>query len=329
MTAPSPADDDSEGIARRCWEELQQERMRCGVSLRKLSNELRQQYPSEAPAHTTLKDWFAIRKSLPNKPLFLALVRALRLDERHWADAWERWHRARQIRPPVQELIDPAYTTENDDGLVLAAMGTPSNTPVLLEQAALAFPGDWASLGSTPSTRRRLIPRSIAVAAVVALALLGVAVSQARSSPAGHSDMAQPAPSNTPDLASGGTLSVQPNSPRTLPSAASPARLSPPISSATAANLAAHVDFHRDSNLFRLYDDRHDGRSAILELKVDGVVAEPWYNSRGKTDAAHPAKEVRRPPVGPVASVEFRACVGEYGDPVPEQTCGAWITDPG
>jgi hypothetical protein len=332
MTAPPPVDDDPVRIARRCWEELQQERTRCGVSLRKLANELREQYPSEAPAHTTLKDWFATRKSLPNKPLFLALVRVLRLDERHWGEGWESWHRARQIRPPVLGLIESAYTTENDDQLVLASIGTVTNTPVPPDQAALASSGDSGSLGSTRSTWRRLIPHSItaiAIAAVAAFALLAVAVSQARSSPAGHSVMAQPALSDAPDLTPGRTLSAQPNSPRTLPSPARPARLSPPISSATAANFAAHVDFHRDSNLFRLYDDRRDGRSAILELKIDGVVAEPRYNSKGKTDAAHPAKEVPRPPVGPYPSIEFRVCVGEYGDPVPERTCGAWITDPG
>jgi hypothetical protein len=333
MTAPPPADSDPVTIARRCWEELQQERMRCGMSLRKLADELRQQYPSEAPAHTTLKDWFATRKSLPNKPLFLALVRVLRLDEQHWGYRWERWHRARQIRPAVLELRDSAYTTENDDDrLVLAPIGTESNTPVLLDQAALASTGDAGSLGLTPPTWRRPLPRSMTViagAAMVALAMLAVAVSQAGSSPAGHSGMAQPAPSDAPDLAAGRNLAVQPNSPRTLLSPANPAQLSPPISSATAANFAAHVDFHRDSNLFRLYDDRRDGRSAILELKIDGAVAEPWYNSKGKTDATHPAKEVPRPPVGPDASIEFRVCVGEYGDPVPEQTCGAWITDPG
>jgi hypothetical protein len=110
MTTPPPADDDPVRIARRCWEEIQQERMRCDVSLRKLANELRQQYPSEAPAHTTLKDWFATRKSLPNKPLFLALVRVLRLDDRHWDNEWERWHRARRIRPPVPEPIESGST---------------------------------------------------------------------------------------------------------------------------------------------------------------------------------------------------------------------------
>jgi hypothetical protein len=301
------------------------------MSLRRLADELRQLYPSEAPAHTTLKDWFATRKSLPNKPMFLALVRVLRLDDQHWGNVWERWHRARLIRPPVPGLIDSAYTTENDaDRLVLAPIGTETDNPVLLDQAALASPGDSGALGPTPPAWRRLIPRSISgIAVAAAVALLAFAVSQAGSSPAGHADIAQPASLDAPDLVPGRTLSVQPNSPRTLPSPASPARLDPPISSATAANFAAHVDFHRDSNLFRLYDDRRDGRSAILELKIDGVVAEPWYNSRGRTDAAHPAKDVPRPPVGPDASIEFRVCVGEYGDPVPEQTCGAWITDPG
>jgi hypothetical protein len=277
MAAPRPADDDPVAMARRCWDELQQERMRCGLSLRKLAHEFRQQYPSDAPAHTTLKDWFATRKSLPSKPLFLALVRVLGLDERHWDDQWERWHRARQIRPSVDQDVLPS-------------------------------PADSASSGPPPSPWRRLVPRSItaiAAAAVVALALLTVAVSQARSSPARPSDLARPAPP------------------------AGPARLSPPTSSATAANVAAHADFHRDSNLFRLYDDRRDGRSAILELKIDGVVAEPLYNSRGMTDAVHPAKEVPRPAVAPDASLEFRVCVGEYGDPVPERTCGAWTSDPG
>ena len=141
--------------------------------------------------------------------------------------------------------------------------------------------------------------------------------------------MAQPAPSDAPDFAPGRPLSAQPDPPQTLPTPASPARLSPPTSSATTANLAAHVDFHRDSNVFRLYDDRRDGRSAKLGLKIDGLVAEPRYNSKGKTDAAHPAKDVPRPPVAPDATIEFRVCVREYGDPVPERTCGAWITDPG
>ena len=292
MAAPRPAVDDPVVIARGYWEELQEQRVRCGISLRGLANELRQHCPSEAPAHTTLKDWFATRKSLPNKPLFLALVRVLDLDERHWDSGWERWHRARQTRPP-------------------------------LEQAAQESPSGSESPGSPPSARRRPIPRSVSVlaaATVVALALLAVAVSQGRESPAGRPDMAQLTPPDAPDPAIDRALP--------LPSAR-PARFGPPAGSATAANSAAHVDFHSDSNLFRLYDDRSDGRSAILELKIDGVVAEPVYNSRGKTDAAHPAKEVPRPSVGSDTSVEFRVCVGEYGDPVPERTCGAWTSEPG
>jgi hypothetical protein len=35
------------------------------------------------------------------------------------------------------------------------------------------------------------------------------------------------------------------------------------------------------------------------------------------------------PTVDPDAVIEFRVCVGEYGKPIPEQTCGAWTTDPG
>jgi hypothetical protein len=64
-------------------------------------------------------------------------------------------------------------------------------------------------------------------------------------------------------------------------------------------------------------------------VKIDGAVAEPWYNSKGKTSAARPAKEVPLPSVGPDAAVEFRVCVGEYGKRIPEQTCGGWTTDAG
>jgi hypothetical protein len=115
----------------------------------------------------------------------------------------------------------------------------------------------------------------------------------------------------------------------TPPSSATTTRLSQATSSAAAANLAAHADFHRDSHLFLLYDDRGDGRSAILELKIDGVLTEPRYNSKGKNSPTKPAKQVPLPTADPDAVIEFRVCAGEYGKPIPEQTCGAWTTDPG
>jgi hypothetical protein len=58
-------------------------------------------------------------------------------------------------------------------------------------------------------------------------------------------------------------------------------------------------------------------------------MADPRYNSKGKNGPTKPAKQVPLPTVDPDAVTEFRVCVGEYGKPIPEQTCRAWTTDPG
>ena len=100
-------------------------------------------------------------------------------------------------------------------------------------------------------------------------------------------------------------------------------------SSATSAKRAAHADFDRARGRFALHDDRADGRSAILQVRIDGGALETVYNSRGRTDADSPAKDVELRGVTPGAPIEYRVCVGEYGSPVPERSCGAWTTDTG
>ena len=313
MTTPSSAHDDPVRLARCCWEELQQERTRRQVSLRALAADLRRQFPREAPAHTTLKDWFGTRKSLPNRPLFLGLVGVLQLDEQHWADRWEHWHQARLTPSAASNPTGPAYPTDKSEQRVSASPSTATDVAATPDQAALASP-----ISSPP--QRPTPPKRIgeSVTAIAGTVMAGVIIS-AIASWQGPSPAADR--SGEPDLASSPAGTPLPSS--------TPTRLSLATSSAAAANLAAHADFHRESHLFVLYDDRGDGRSAILEMKIDGVPTDPRYNSKGKNGPTKPAKQVPLPTVDPDAVIEFRVCVGEYGKPIPEQTCGAWTTDPG
>lgn len=103
-----------------------------------------------------------------------------------------------------------------------------------------------------------------------------------------------------------------------------------PTSSAMSAGHDAHADFYRQDRQFKLYDDRRDGRSAILQVKTNGtLVGLPWYNSRGRTDAMHPP-EVKPLVFDPYATVEYRVCVGEGKDrdkPLDEKSCGPWVID--
>jgi hypothetical protein len=100
MDAPPPANDDPAGVdpvalARRCWDDLSEQRVRRRLALRALAARLRREFPDSAPAHSTLQDWMVSRKSLPDRLLFLAVVRHLDLDEREWTGRWEEYDRVR------------------------------------------------------------------------------------------------------------------------------------------------------------------------------------------------------------------------------------------
>jgi hypothetical protein len=116
MAAPPPASDDPAGVdpvalARRCWDDLSEQRVRRRLALRALAARLRREFPDSAPAHSTLQDWMVSRKSLPDKLLFLALVRHLDLDEREWTGRWEEYDRARthaaRIRTTRRDPVVP------------------------------------------------------------------------------------------------------------------------------------------------------------------------------------------------------------------------------
>jgi hypothetical protein len=267
VTAPQPVGDESVIIARRCWLDLQAQRRRRQIPLRKLATELRRRFPQDAPAHTTLQDWLVNRKSLPDKPLFLAFVGLLELDEKNWAERWEQWDRARLALP----------TTNGDQAE--AAAPTRHLATVMAEDEP------------HPAERRRRIsidlqPQVLVGAAVVLVAAVGV----------------------------GGVF---------LPTYGSGAD----VISAVAANRAAHADFHRDEARILVFDDLIDGRSAILQMRIDGSDVETLYNAKGVTGAKHPPKIVDVPGLVDDTAVAFRVCAGEYGNPVPEETCGAWTTD--
>jgi hypothetical protein len=254
-------------IARRCWLDLQEQRRRLQIPLRKLAIELRRRFPQDAPAHTTLQDWLVNRKSLPDKPLFLAFVGLLELDEKNWADRWEQWDRARLALPTASgdrvEVPAPARH--------LATVTDDEPRP---DEGRRGISIDWQ-------------PRALIGAAVVLVAAVGV----------------------------GGVF---------LPSDGSGAG----VISAVAANRAAHAEFHRDEARFLVFDDLIDSRSAILQMAIDGSDVETLYNSKGVTGAKHPPKIVDVPGlVDDDTAVAFRVCAGEYGHPVPEESCGAWTTD--
>jgi hypothetical protein len=103
-----------------------------------------------------------------------------------------------------------------------------------------------------------------------------------------------------------------------------------PTSSATSAKKTAHADYFRGRSQFVLYDDSRDGHSAVLQVKIDDVDdPRTFFNSKGITNATHPPKVVTASGVSSDATVRFRVCVGDYGKPVPERTCGKWSTATG
>jgi hypothetical protein len=259
VTAPDPTGDDPVMVARRCWDDLLEQRRRRQISLDVLEKGIRRAFPQDAPARSTLQDWFVNRKSLPDKLLFLELVRLLELDVQEWAYRWEEWDRARLQK--CRAGATAHSPRESADGVVVTAS---AEVP---EQR----------------TRRR---RPLAIGSVTAAGLVVVGTALLVGSPGAE---------GTPQA---------------------------PVVSAVAANRGAHADFHRDEGRFLVFDDAGDGKSAILQAKVDGTNTNTWYNTRGMTDPQHPPKMIEL--ADTAAGLEFRVCVGEYGSSVPEKSCGEW-----
>lgn len=105
-----------------------------------------------------------------------------------------------------------------------------------------------------------------------------------------------------------------------------------PSTVAWAANGAAHAEFHPSQSQFFLFDDRSDYHSAVLKVKIDGVLQTPWFNSTGKTGSVNRAgatgapKTIAIAAVKPGSVIEFQVCVGDANQSrqVLEETCGPW-----
>jgi hypothetical protein len=111
-----------------------------------------------------------------------------------------------------------------------------------------------------------------------------------------------------------------------------------PSSSAQSAHHAAHADFYRQDGQFVLSDDRGDGKSAILELRINGTVTGSYYNYQGETGEIfdrktgftkyNPPKVFKPLGLPPDGLIEFRVCVGKAGDnEIPQDSCGPWAPD--
>lgn len=157
-----PGTHDPELLARRCWKDLAAHARRQGLSLRDLEQRLRRSRPpGKAPAHSTLHHWFTQRATLPDKLVFLALVRALELDEQQWGRHWEQWDHARSA--PRSGDVEPG-AVDPGDGPADPDLGS--------------FPDEQVAEGTAGPTHgvRRLLV-GVGVAGTAAVALLAVMAS--------------------------------------------------------------------------------------------------------------------------------------------------------
>lgn len=98
------------------------------------------------------------------------------------------------------------------------------------------------------------------------------------------------------------------------------------------AGFYSHAVFYRKDARLVIFDDAPDGRSAIVDVKINGKQAfRPVYHSGGRTDASHPPLTIKLSDYGfgPTDTIEYRACAGEAKDRgEPLKFCGNWKTDP-
>ena len=92
-----------------------------------------------------------------------------------------------------------------------------------------------------------------------------------------------------------------------------------------------HAVIYRQLGLLVLFDDYGDGRSAIVDVKINGKrPLPPWYNYYGKTDVSHPPMVINLAEYGfkPTDTVEYQVCAGEVknrGEPL--KHCGQPVVD--
>lgn len=100
---------------------------------------------------------------------------------------------------------------------------------------------------------------------------------------------------------------------------------------ARSKNGAGSAEFSWERPEILLYDDRRDGLSSILMMKVNGQQQDSVFNSAGMMVSGPSGEKIRSPPqpvpvrASPNDTVEFRVCVEEYKAQryVPEDTSEA------
>jgi hypothetical protein len=225
---------------------------------------------------------------------------------------------AARTEPEPDELVFDAERQRDRDA---SSEGPRPPTPVSLPEP----PGPRRRIRATPG---RLAAAAGALAVVAAILLYLVVLKDDDSPAAGT----QPAPAAS-RRGAGWIPTATVTLPNGGPVVACPPPANSPNSVAEAEDRIGYAEYYRQQNLFLLYDNAPDGRSAILELKIPGVLAQAdWYNSKGRTchGRERPLAMVVQPNLlESHHTVQFRVCVGEVEDrgKRPPDDCGPWITD--
>ncbi|MFI6823470.1 hypothetical protein ACIBJE_21310 [Micromonospora sp. NPDC050187] len=211
---------------------------------------------------------------------------------------------SRRQRPAV-----PSNAPEPD------GQDTPTATPPSSSDA------NQEPVAVTQTRRTALRPWHLVPLAVVLIA--AASAGMALVMPGGEQSPEVPVPVLSPDRTNA-----------TLPAEAAPC----PTQTITATSRnenRAHATFCPDRLEFLLYDDRPDGKSAVLVVRVNGKDWPPYFNSRahatrspdGSAVTKNPPKRVTVP-LAPDATAEFRVCVAERNPDrtYPEDTCGTWTS---
>lgn len=100
-----------------------------------------------------------------------------------------------------------------------------------------------------------------------------------------------------------------------------------PTSTAWAATCTGQAVFNRTQRSFTLFDFDADGRSVLVEIRLNGGEVVRRYNSTGITINGEPPKTVVLPSIDDHTTVTFRVCLVDRNGKRGLEACGRWITD--
>jgi hypothetical protein len=107
----------------------------------------------------------------------------------------------------------------------------------------------------------------------------------------------------------------------------------PTVKAETKDKSRAHATFCADRFEFLLFDDKPDGKSAVLVVRANGKEWPAWFNSKGHATRSPDGSQVttnppQRIPVlfSSTDTADFRVCAGDRNPErtYPEDTCGSW-----